>query len=312
MAVPMTVATEGAAGGIVPNDFEREVISLTAGTSQVVRAIPSSRRYFLERINDSIPATYNGMEPDWVDELDKKHQDYVQLKAVPLNGKELTLLTAATDRLLENSVASLDTLFGEEAIKGFANKLDKAILGNGTPAVWGSQADLKTAATDASQVVDGADAGITDYGIFFSAILAHLEANDNWDESQTVWFVKRSARQYLRDERTTNGEPLFVPNAIQENGSVGSIYGLPVYWVDAGKFPDDIDVFCVDMSKVAWGVKADAVRFEKSDVAAYTVSGNLVSAFERNETVYKWFGMYAFNIIDITGVAAGDNIADVG
>lgn len=315
MAIPMSVATEGAAGNLVPNDFERTVIELTVGESEVLKRIPASSRYFLERINDVVPVTYTGMTPQFIDEGGVKQQSYPVFVNAPLNGHELAVLTAATDRLVENSVVALESLIAREAVKGFAKVLDDAIMHNAPtswdcPAYAGSvDADFENACIQTGQIVTGGGT-VDDVAKFFSAMLAHLEANENWDQAQTVWFVRRGARQAIRDGRTSNGEPLFVPDPINQDGRQGSIYGIPVQEVVDSKWPTDYDAFIVDMSKVAWGAKADAIKYAKSNTAAYTVSETLVSAFEKNETVYKWSGMYAFTIIDLQAVAGGKAIED--
>lgn len=315
MAVPMTVATEGAAGNLVPSDFEREVINLTVGDARVAGRIPANRKYFLERVNDSIPVTYSGMDPDWVDELDSKHQDYMEFKDVTLHGKELTLLTAMTDMLLTNSVVAMESEAAREAMKGFAKKVDAAILGlaGATPSNWtyddgGWVANFENAVTITGQVKDGGS--YTDIALFFSAMLAELEANENFDEQSAVWFIAPSAKQYVRDGRTSNGQPLFLPDINSQDGTLGTIYGIPVVWVLASTMPATRDVFLVDMSKVVFGVKADNIGFDKSNVAAYTKDGALRSAFEKNETVYKWFSMYAFNIVDPQAIVAGIDIEE--
>lgn len=309
----MTVATEGVAGNLVPSDFETTVIELTVGASEVVSRIPQSQIYFLERINDVIPVTYTGMVPTFIGEGVSKAKDDVVFVNAPLNGHELAVMTAATDRLIENSVVALESLLAREAVKGFAKVLDDAIMHNApsswdTPSYSGSvEADFENACIQTGQIVTGGGS-VDDVAKWFSAMLAHLEANENWDQSSTVWFIRRSARQAFRDGRTSQGAPLFVPDPTNQDGRSGSIYGIPVQEVVDSKWPTDYDAFIVDMSKVAFGVKADAIKFAKSDTAAYTEGSTLVSAFEQNKTVYKWHGMYAFTIIDLQAIAGGKAI----
>jgi HK97 family phage major capsid protein len=322
MAVPMTSALEGAAGNIVPNGFERDFIDIVFGsesTAQVVPQIPSDCRWILEFLVDTIPLVVDGMEPDWIGESEKKPQDYVAFEYATLTGKELALLTGSKDLLLRNSSIDVEGVITIHAAKGYDVKLDKAIMGVGTPAAWGANGSFKLACEAAvnnvydAGAVDGAGNLVyNDVAEFFSAMLGELEGNENWDEASTRWFIRPRMKQVLRDERTILGVPLLVTNISGQDGGVNTIYGHPVTWVMDKKWPihtsgAQYDVFLVDMSKVAIGVKPDGISYAKSTEASYTDagSGDLVSAFENDETVYRWHAIFAFTVVDEEAVVGG-------
>lgn len=314
MAVPMTVALEGAAGNLVPTGYERTVINLTVNNpiaGLVVPQIPAMSKWILEFINDSIPLVIDGMEPDFIDEDEKKPQDYMAFDYADLCGEELALLTGSKDLLLQNSTVPIEPLIALEAAKGYSRKLDKVILGLGTPAGWGATGSFKLAAEAAvGNVFDGSD--YDDVCLFFSAMLGELEDNENYNEATTRWFVRTRMKQALRDARTEYGAPLLVTDLRGDSGLVQSIYGVPVTWVPNSYMPlhtsgAPIDVFGADMSKVAIGVKPDGISYASSNVASYTsaATGELVSAFENDETVYRWVAIYAFNVVDEEAVVEG-------
>jgi HK97 family phage major capsid protein len=294
MAVPLRDSIEGTLGNLTPTDFERGFLELIFGASEVAIAIPESSAYMMSRADDTISIIASGLVPEWISEVGEKPPDAAEFSTVDLNGVELSVLTAVSDRLLRDSVQDLESAILNEAAKGFANVLDQAILGNGTPAGWGS--DLNTSAAAAGFSHHGAD--YTDVALFLSDMLGDLEGNDNFDRTEAVWLVSSSAWQSIRDGRTSNGEPLFIDDPAGESGVLGRIYGLPVYEVKSGKFAGGVDVFLVDMSKVVFGKRFNATQYDTSTEAAYaaTAAGDLRSAFQHNETVYKWFDMFAFNI----------------
>lgn len=293
MAVPMQDAVEGLLGNLTPTDFERGFLELVFGESQVAIAIPADSTYLMDRADDTISIVASGIEPTWISEGDAKPPEAAEFSTVDLNGVELAVLTAISDRLLRDSVQDVEAAVLNEAAKGFANVLDEAMLGN-PPGGWGS--DLNAAAVAAGFGHDGAD--YSDVALFFSAMLADLEGNANFKRGSTVWFVSTSAWQAIRDGRTSNGEPLFIEDITGDSGVVGRIYGRPVYEVEASKFTGGIDVICADLSKIVFGKRFGATQYDSSSEASYaaTDEGSLRSAFQRNETVYKWYDMYAFNV----------------
>ena len=316
MAIPFSVAVEGAAGNLVPTDYRAEMLELTVGRSQVVPAIPTDSRYYMERVDDSFPVTISGMYPAETSEKEIKQHASPEVSSVPLVAAEMTAWTVSTDRLVDNSLVAIMTMFQREALKGFANTLDAWLLGgtiggSTTPTSWGGtySGDLTTAAVAAGNVYNGIT--YTSMYLLLSAMLNDVvDSNDLINEDRVVWLIRRGAKQAIREAQDPDGQYVFVPDPTADNGSVGSLFGYPVYFVDNAKFPTDVDLYLVDMSKVLFGIKGDGIDFDSTDKTSYPTAGTgaLIPAWLYNERVYKWHQMYAFTVYYDNGVALASGV----
>lgn len=317
MAIPFSVAVEGAAGNLVPTDYRADLLELTMGRSQVVPAIPTDSKYFMERLDDSFPITISGMYAGETSELEIKNYTSPEVSAAPLVAAEMTAWTASTDRLIENSVVAIVSMFQREALKAFVNLLDAWILGgtiagSTTPAGWGGgthSGDLTTAAVAAGNVYNGVT--YTSLYLLLSAMVNDvIDANDVIEEDSTVWLVRRGSKQAIREAQDPDGQYMFATNPESDDGSVGNLLGYRVYFVDNLKYPTDVDLYLVDMSKILFGVKGDGIGYDETQYTSYpdAGTGSLVPAWLRNETVYKWHQMYAFTVFYDEGVALASGI----
>lgn len=308
MAIPMRDAVEGANGKLTP-DQAAQLISLIVKASEVAGTLLRDARHFISLRNSvaNIPTLTSGVAATWIDENDIKPASSMTFSSVTLTCKELAVVVPVSDRLLNDSYVDLDALVAQEISNEFANKLDKAIMGVDTPVAWGANASFNAAATAASGNTFNA-ISYSDTAKLFSAMLGAVEGNANLDRSALMFYVSPAVYQVLRDARTSQGAPLFVTDPMSENGAIGRIYGVPVTEVSADKFPTGVDAFLVDRSKAVFGTRYDTVRVARSNEATYTNGGNLRSAFERDETLWRAFNCYAFNVTDVEGFVLASGI----
>lgn len=305
----MRDAVEGANGKLTP-DQAAQLIELIVKTSEVAGTLLRDSRHFISLKNTvaNIPTLTSGVAATWIDENDVKPASSMTFSSVTLTCKELAVLVPVSDRLLNDSYVDLDSLVVEQLSKEFAVKLDKAIMGVDTPVAWGANASFNAAATAASgNTFNGAS--YADTALLFSAMLGEVEGNNNLERSALMFYVSPVVYQVLRDARTSQGAPLFVADPMTQNGAVGRIYGVPVTEVSADKFPTGVDAFLVDRSKAIFGTRYDTVRVAKSNEAMYTSGESFRSAFERDETIWRGYNCYAFNVTDAEGFVLASGIA---
>lgn len=311
MTLPMKDSVEGVSGKLTP-DEAGALIDLVLKRSEVVGTLLRDPRHFVNMRVDTInfPTKTGGMTASGVAEGTTKHQSVVTFSSLTLTGYEMTVRTVISDKLLRDSYVDLNALITNDIVDEFAYQLDRWITGaNLEPhATWGANASFNHAALAASGNTFNS-VSYSDKGKLFSAMIGALEANANaGTRSQWMFYLKPAVYQALRDERTSNGNPLFVVNPLTDTGVAGNIYGIAVTEVAADKFPTGVDAFLVDRSKAHFGTRFDTVQIGVSTQAATDIDGTLTSIWDKDLTAYRGFNIYAFNVSDVEGFVLASGI----
>lgn len=311
MALPMKDSVEGVSGKLTP-DQAGQLIDLVLKKSEVLGTLLRDPRHFVNMRVDTLnfPVKATGITASGIAEGDIKPEGVMTFTSLTLTGKEMAVKTAISDKLLRDSYVDMDELISSDIVDEFAFRLDAWITGvDQTPhSVWGANASFNDAALAASgNTFNGA--AYADIGLLFSAMIGALEANANAGPRESwMFYVKPGVYQVLRDERTSNGNPLFVVNPLTNTGVAPTIYGIPVQEVAASKFVTDIDVYLVDRTKAHFGTRFDTVQIDRSTEASMTLDGTLVSLFERDLTGYRAHNIYAFNVSDVEGFVLASGV----
>lgn len=309
MAYPMTATVEGAAGALTPTQVAAVLIDLTFKQSQVLQTLlKDSKHNLLINKNDiDVPVLSSGVGGGWLaSEGAEKPKSTMSFTKLNIELVEVAVMVPISDRFVEDSNIPMGALVRQEITREFARLIDTAILSNGAAIGWGS--DFNTAATAASNTFNGAS--YDDFGLLVSAMIGTLEtSNAAYDRSAFALYFAPNVWQVLRDARTSNGQPLFLLNPTTETGVVGTVYGIPVFEVAANKFPSGVDMFLVDRSVVHVAQRNAGFDIRNLGGVTYTDSvGNLRSAAEHDEEVYRGTHRIGMNISNNEGVALASGV----
>lgn len=253
---------------LLPREVSEEIWGLTAEESVVMQA---ARRINLPGGGVSIPIITGDAEADWVAETDEKPvSDAIITSRVITPYKLAVIETFSTE--FRRDLPSLYAELARRLPNALARKFDTTVLHGTAP---GSGFDVLTEA--ASQQVDDQDT-IGD----LAAALTTVAANGG---DATAWLVSPQLEGLAMTAKDGTGNYAFLRDARTDSGSIGSLFGRPVYKSRAVFDPvptPDVLGFVGDFDGSAvWG-SVEGVQVAISDTATVNKGGVQINLWQRN------------------------------
>lgn len=285
--------TEGVAD-LLPKDISTEIWSRAVEESTVMRL---ARRINLPSGGTTIPIITGDPEADWVNETDEKPVSDSAIGSKNIRGYKLAVIETFSMEFRRD----LPGLYNELARRlplALGKKFDQTVINGTAP---GSDFDVLT---DAPAVEVGTDDTPGDFLNAYQTVgLAGGSLNG--------WALSPQAEALAMQARDANGNYLFVPNP-QDGGSVGRIWGQPVYKSNAvysDGTPDTLGI-AGDWSSAVVGMISD-VQVAISDSATVNKGGTQLNLWQRNMFAIRAEFEVGFAVRDInhfvklTGAEAG-------
>lgn len=285
-ALGTTTLADG--GILVDPEFAPEVLAVLRAKTVVLesgaRVVPmDSGSLHLKRGSTGATAAYRG-------ESVATSASQQALADVELKAKILDVMTPAANQLLSRSDTARDFI-QEDLVAAAKDTMDsKFIRGDGTQDTPTGLRNLVAAANllTATNAAATADGSTTAEIIKDIARMIRTMADDNIPMVRVGWLWAPRTWQKFATMLTADGDFIF-----RDEVGKGSLYGFP--WkmttnipinLNVGGSSDDTEVYLVDFFDIIVG-ETETLTLEVSEHASYTVSGSLVSAFERGETLIK-------------------------
>lgn len=285
--------TEGVAD-LLPKDISTEIWSKAIEESTVMRL---ARRINLPAGGTTIPIITGDPEADWVEETAEKPVSDSAIGSKNIRGYKMAVIETFSMEFRRD----LPGLYNELARRlpqALGKKFDQTVINGTAP---GSDFDVLTDAP--AVVVDTDDTP----GDFLNAYQTVGLAGGSLDG----WALSPQAEALAMQARDANGNYLFVPNP-QDGGSVGRIWGQPVYKSNAVYQAGDPATLGIagDWTSAIVGVISD-VQVAISDSATVNKGGTQLNLWQRNMFAIRAEFEVGFAVRDInhfvklTGAASG-------
>ncbi|WP_426345177.1 phage major capsid protein [Alcaligenes sp. HNGD-HTN06] len=297
IAASLNTLTAGAGGVLVPTNLSSEVIELLRPKSVVrrlgARSLPlNNGNITLPRLKGGAVVGYIGSDSD----IPVTNQEFDDLK---LSGKKLTALVPISNDLLATSSSStnVDAIVVGDLTAAIAAREDKAFIRDDGQAsnpkglrYWAPAANVYPASQ--------AEPTIAQVSLELNKLVLVLEAADA-NMSAAGWIMAPRTKRFLQAMRDGNGNkvypeldagmlmgyPVGLTTQVPVNLAVGSgpeapTNGSEIYFADFGDcFIGEEEQLIIDYSKEA--------TYKDS-------SGNVVSAFQRDQTLVRVIAKHDF------------------
>lgn len=288
--------TTAGVADLLPKDISSEIWANAVNESTVLQL---ARRINLPAGGTTIPVITGDPEAGWVNETDEKPVSDSKIESKNIRGYKLAVIETFSDEFRRD----LPGLYGELARRlpyALGRKLDQTVINGTAP---GSDFDVLT---DAPTVTVDATDTVADFLNAYQTVgLA--------GGSLSGWALSPQAEALAMQSRDPNGNYLFVPNP-QDGGSVGRIWGQPVYksnavYQAAGAGAEVLGI-AGDWSSALVGVISD-VQVSITDTATINKNGTQLNLWQRNMFAIRAEFEVGFAVRDInhfvklTGAAAG-------
>src|SRR5690625_363613 len=286
--------TTGHVADLLPRDISTEIGAKAIEQSTVRRL---ARRINLPAGGTTIPIITGDPEADWVEETAEKPVSDSAIGSKNIRGYKMAVIETFSMEFRRD----LPGLYNELARRlpqALGRKFDQTVINSTAP---GSDFDVLTGAP--AVVVDTDDTP----GDFLNAYQTVGLAGGSLDG----WALSPQAEALAMQARDANGNYLFVPNP-QDGGSVGRIWGQPVYKSNAVYQAGDPATLGIagDWTSAIVGVISD-VQVAISDSATVNKGGTQLNLWQRNMFAIRAEFEVGFAVRDInhfvklTGAASG-------
>jgi HK97 family phage major capsid protein len=278
-----------AGGFMVPPEFANEIIEFLRARAIVRRAQPrvvpmTMGTLTLPKQSASASATYIG-----------------ELKPIPssepgggqiiMSAKKLAALVPVSNDLLRFTPGnSADIFVRDDLVKVMALREDQAFIrDNGTEfkpkgiRYWANAANITGSNGTTSADIEED----------FKDLINGLEGN-NVAMVRPVWFMHPRSKNHLVNLRDPNGNLIYP----EVRGAAPTLYSHPVFVstnipANLGVASNESEVYLVDMDEAIIADSSDLALSVDSS-ASFTSGGNLVSSFERDETLVRAIAHHDF------------------
>lgn len=303
VAKALNTAGTSTGGALIPQNYAAELIELLRSTTVVRRLNPVTLP--MPSGNMTIPRLAAGAAAGYQGELDDITMSQETFDTVQLNAKKLTALVPVSNDLIRRSVLGVEAIIRDDLLQTLARREDLAFLigdgSGGSPIGMLNQCAASQKLIVAALPTTGnADVLTAVTGTVYNATLA-LEQNMS-RMIRPAWIFSPVTRVFLETLRDQVGNFVFA-NEIQN----GTFRGFPFLTsqqiptnLNTGTVPSPINngsyLFLADFADI---IIADTynVVIEGSDVASYKDGGgNIVSAFQRDQSVFRVISEHDFAI----------------
>jgi len=305
--VAKALNTSGVAtgGALIPQEFSNELIELLRATTVVRKLQPTSIP--MVGGNMTIPRLAAGAQAGYQGELDDMTMSQETFDVLALNAKKLTALVPVSNDLVRRTPLGIEAIIRDDLIQTLARREDLAfIVGDGS---GGSPIGLLNLCSATNKLIVTAFPDATNNTAVLTTVVGTINAMMLTLEQgfsrmiRPAWIMSPQSRVFLSGLRDNQGQFVFAPELAQ-----GKLMGFPIATtqqiptnlnttVGAGAavnngsyliFADFADVIIADTYNVT---------VEASDVASYKDGGgNIVSAFQRDQSVFRVISEHDFNI----------------
>jgi HK97 family phage major capsid protein len=295
-ALNYSVVAEG--GALIPQDFMSELIELLRAATVVRGASPMT--IGMPMGNMTMPRLAGGAQAGYQGELDDIALTQEVFDDLNLSAKKLTALVPVSNDLIRRAPIGVEEVVRDDLIQTLARREDLAFLrGDGlgkSPVGWRTlclaENLVPLAGNDLAAVVDG-----------LSVLMLTL-INGLSRMIRPHWFMNPATLRFIATRRDLQGGFYY-----KDEIASGVLEGIP--WSYTQQIPANLgggngsEIYLVDMADT---VIADTlnVLVDASDVAAYYgTDGAIVSAFQRDQTLFRVISEHDFNMRHLQSLAIG-------
>jgi HK97 family phage major capsid protein len=299
VAKALNTAGTSTGGALIPQAFLPDLIELLRARVVIRELGPTIVP--MPTGNLTIPRLAAGATAGYQGELDDIAVSQQTFDDLQLNAKKLTALVPVSNDLIRRAPIGVENIVRDDLVLSLARREDVAFLrgdgsGNSPIGLLNLAAGSNKltvaafAATDPTTILDTV-VGVT------NAML--LQAEQNMSRMlRPAWIFAPQIRFFLRGLRDQVGNFVF-KDEIDRGQFLGIRYvtsqQLPTN-LTTGSGANGTEIYLVDMADVVLGETYN-VSVDASDVASYKDGGgNVVSAFQRDQTVFRVISEHDLNI----------------
>lgn len=299
--VAKALNTSGVAtgGALIPQEFSNELIELLRANTVVRKLGPVNIP--MAGGNMTIPRLAAGASAGYQGELDDMTMSQETFDVLQLNAKKLTALVPVSNDLIRRTPIGVEAIIRDDLVQTLARREDLAfILGDGS---GGSPIGLLNLCSAANKLImsalpttGNADVLTAVAGAVYTMTLVLEQGMSRM--IRPAWIMSPVTRVFLETLRDQVGNFVFA-DEIQR----GQFRGFP--FATSQQIPTNLTAAGANqgsyliLADFADVIVADTynVMVEASDVASYKDGGgNIVSAFQRDQSVFRVISEHDFNL----------------
>ena len=303
VAKALNTAGTATGGALIPQAFMAEVIELLRARVVVRRLNPVIIPMPLG--NMTIPRLAAGATAAYQGELDDISVSQETFDDIQLNAKKLVAIVTVTNDLIRRAPIGIEAIIRDDLTESLARREDIAFLrGDGS---GNSPIGLLNLAASANKLV-AAPFAATDNATILTTVIgvangARLLLEQNMSRMlRTAWIFHPQVKWFLSGLRDGVGNFVY-----KDEIASGKFLGLP--FETSQQLPTNLntavtgtavnngsEIYLADFADVVLGETYN-MTVDASDVAAYKDgSGNIVSAFQRDQTVFRVISEHDLNL----------------
>jgi HK97 family phage major capsid protein len=301
VAKALNTTTQATGGALIPQDYRQELISLLYAET-VVRG-SGAREIPMPTGNLTWPRLNAGATAQWDTELDDIAISVQGFDDLQFVAKKLTALVPVSNKLIRESPISVEAIVRDNSAKMMARAEDLAfLLSDGTSNRPTGLTSLAAAGNILHAVASAFTtvtlAGVN--GLLMSLELA-LKAN-NVPVGNAVWIFHPVVRSFLNTLTDSTGRYFF-----RDELNAGKLLGYSVKETtqlptNLASTTDVTQILFVAMDQV---VIADTLQMfaDSSSEAAYNDGSTVISAYQRNQTLFRTISEVDFGVMHPAAIA---------
>jgi HK97 family phage major capsid protein len=306
VAKALNTITTGEGGALIPQDFLADLIELLRASTAVRGADPMTLG--MPMGNLTIPRLAGGATASYQGELDDIGVSQERFDDVNFVAKKLTALVPVSNDLIRRAPIGVEEVVRDDLVQTIARREDLAFLrGDGTDK---GPVGFRTLCL-ASHVIAIAGLGATPAaGAGLDAVVNGLSAmiltlqNGMSRMIKPVWIMAPTTLRFIAAQRDSVGGFYY-----KDEIATGRLEGIPFRLTQ--QIPTNLglgsgsEIYLAAMEDV---VIADTynVQVDASDVAAYKdTDGTMVSAFQRDQSLFRVISEHDFNMRHLQSLAIG-------
>lgn len=296
-ALNTLVVAEG--GALIPQDFMADLIELLRANTVVRGASPMT--VGMPMGNLTIPRLAGGASAGYQGELDDIALTEEAFDDVNFVAKKLTAMVPVSNDLIRRAPIGIEEIVRDDLVQTIARREDLAFLrGDGTGK---SPIGFRSLVLPANLIAIPAGANLDAVVAGLSALMLTL-VNGMSRMLRPHWFMAPSVIRFIAVQRDQVGGFYY-----KDEIARGTLEGIP--WSYTQQIPTNLgagngsEIYLVDMADA---IIADTlnVQVDASDVAAYYgTDGQVVSAFQRDQSVFRIISEHDFNMRHLQSLAIG-------
>jgi HK97 family phage major capsid protein len=299
-ALTYSVVAEG--GALIPQDFMAELIELLRANTVVRGASPMT--IGMPMGNITIPRLAGGATAGYQGEMDDITLTQEAFDDLNLSAKKLTAMVPVSNDLIRRAPIGVEEVVRDDLIQTIARREDLAFLrgdGSGKSPVGFRSLVLPANLINLPGAAGGATLDDVINGLS-SMMLALINGMSRMLRPQ--WFMAPNQVRFIATRRDMVGGFYF-----KEEMSRGMLEGIPYSYTQ--QIPTNLstgnqsEIYLVDMADAVIGDTLNVI-VDASDVAAYYgTDGHVVSAFQRDQTLFRVISEHDFNMRHLQSLAIG-------